>query len=80
MTLIQRQEIMVRVLTKILARKWPNPGLKSRAFRKVMEFNERRMVFAGYSKAEAKESFKQCEDVARLSMRDDGPLFAVVAA
>lgn len=68
MTLIQRQDGIVRLLENLYRRKWQNPGLRSRAVRLVGEFNTKRMVFAGYTPAQAKESFRQCVDIAILNL------------
>ncbi len=68
MKLIKRQDIIVSVATKLENTKFQNPGLKSRAVRKLMEFNAKRMQFAGYTKDEATESFRQCMDMARLNL------------
>lgn len=68
MTLVQYQTRIVRALENIYRRKWQNPGLRSKAVRLVGEFNNRRMAFAGYSPAEACDSFSQCVDMARLNV------------
>lgn len=68
MTLIQRQDIIVRAIERILLRKWQNPGQRSGAMYRLGLFNAKRMAFAGYTTAEAKESFNQCADMARLNI------------
>lgn len=68
MTLIQRQNKIVGVLEKLYRRKWQNPGARGKAVRLLGEFNAKRMAFAGYSAAEAKASFMQCIDVAKLNV------------
>ncbi|MFC7460783.1 hypothetical protein [Hydrogenophaga defluvii] len=73
MSLIQRQDGIVRVLENLYRRKWQNPGRRSRAVRKVAEFNTKRMVFAGYTPDEAKASFRQCVDMAVLNLNAEVP-------
>lgn len=68
MTLIKRQSIIMRTLERIYLRAWRNPGLRSRAVRRLMEFNTKRMTFAGYTADEAIDSFRQCCDMARLNV------------
>lgn len=68
MTLIQRQDFIVRAIERILLRKWQNPGARSGAMYRLGLFNAKRMAFAGYTAAEAKESFNQCADIARLNV------------
>lgn len=67
MTLIQRQARIVRALENVYRRKWQNPGQRSRAVRLLAEFNAKRMTFAGYTADDARASFKQCADMARLN-------------
>ncbi len=67
MTLIQRQDRIVRDIERIYRRAWQNPGQRSKAVRLLMEFNTKRMAFAGYSAIEARASFNQCADMARLN-------------
>lgn len=68
MTLIKRQDLMVRAIERVLRRQWQNPGQRSRATRLLAEFNAKRMAFAGYTKDEARASFSQCADMARLNV------------
>ena len=68
MTLIQRQTKIVNALENLYRRKWQNPGLRSKAVRLLMDFNNKRMVFAGYTTQEAKDSFRQCADMAQLNV------------
>lgn len=68
MTLIQRQTKIVNALENIYRRKWQNPGQRSKAVRLLMEFNNKRMAFAGYTGQEAKDSFRQCIDMAQLNV------------
>jgi hypothetical protein len=68
MTLSQRQTKIVNALENIYRRRWQNPGQRSKAVRLVMEFNNKRMSFAGYTAQEAKDSFRQCADMAQLNV------------
>lgn len=68
MTLIQRQAPFVRVLERIYGAKFGRPEHRSRAVRALMAFNAKRMEFAGYSRQEADDSFRQCIDIARLNV------------
>lgn len=68
LTLIQRQNIIVRALERIYRRKWQNPGRRGKYIRMLGEFNAKRMDFAGYTAEEAKDSFKQCMDMAKINV------------
>jgi hypothetical protein len=68
MTLIQRQTKITAALENIYRRKVQNPGIRSAAVRRLMVFNTKRMTFAGYTEQEAKDSFRQCCDVAELNV------------
>lgn len=68
MTLFQRQTRIVCALERIYRRQWQNPGQRSKAVRLLGEFNAKRMAFAGYTADEARASFRQCIEVARVNV------------
>lgn len=68
LTLFQRQQIFVRAAERLYRRQWRRAEYLNIAVRDLMLFNAKRMVFAGYTKAEADASFRQCCDMAKLNL------------